>query len=217
MKYAIFESGGKQYKAVEGDLVIVDRLAVEPGSELKLDKILLFVDGDTIVVGTPTVDGISVLATVKGHIKGPKLTVFKYRPKKRIRVKTGHRQTYTHLLIDQVGDQKSAKPAAAEKSVKNEKVEKTVKTGQKAVAKTSKKDEASTPAKKSSTTKKTSTPLKKASAPAKKTSTTTKKATTTKKKTTTTKKATTTKKTATTKKTSTPTKKTTTKKSSKPE
>ncbi|MFN2215538.1 MAG: 50S ribosomal protein L21, partial [Anaerolineales bacterium] len=107
MKYAIFESGGKQYKAVEGELVVVDRLAANPGSELKLDKILLMVEDDSITVGTPTIDGKSVLATVKGHIKGPKLTVFKYRPKKRIRVKTGHRQTYTHLMIEQVGDKKS--------------------------------------------------------------------------------------------------------------
>ncbi|HKZ43887.1 MAG TPA: 50S ribosomal protein L21 [Anaerolineales bacterium] len=206
MKYAIFESGGKQYKAVEGDFVIVDRLAVEPGSELKLDKILLLVDGDTIVVGTPTVTGTSVLATVKGHVKGPKLTVFKYRPKKRIRVKTGHRQTYTHLLIDQVGDQKSIKSSAPEKIVKTEKIEKKVKSGEKAAPVTAKKEKTSTPVKKTETTKKTSvtkkttTPAKKTAAPAKKTSTS-KKTSSPEKKTSTTKKIST-----STKKSSTPVK-----------
>ena len=168
MKYAILESGGKQYKAVEGDLVIVDRLAVETGSELKLEKILLFVDGETIVVGTPTVDGISVLANVKGHIKGPKLTVFKYRPKKRIRVKTGHRQTYTHLIIEQVGDKKTVKAPVAQKPAKAEIVEKTVKTEKKVDSKTVKAEKPAAPAKKT-TAKKTSTAAKKTSTTAKKT------------------------------------------------
>ena len=192
MKYAIFESGGKQYKAVEGELVVVDRLAANPGSELKLDKILLMVEDDSITVGTPTIDGKSVLATVKGHIKGPKLTVFKYRPKKRIRVKTGHRQTYTHLMIEQVGDKKSVKEPVAEKVVVEKPVSKSSKEKASTTTKKSSTTEkkASTAAKKSSTTtKKSSTAAKKTATPAKKTSTTKKKSTSTKKTTTTTKKS----------------------------
>ena len=100
MKYAIIESGGKQYKAVEGSAIEVDLLTVEPGQSVALDAVLLVVDGDKIAVGTPTVKGAKVNATVEGDVKGPKLVVFKYSPKKRIRVKTGHRQQYTRLMIN---------------------------------------------------------------------------------------------------------------------
>jgi large subunit ribosomal protein L21 len=151
MKYAIIESGGKQYKVVEGERVDVDRLAVEPDTELKLEQVLLLVDGDKVEVGTPTVSGISVLAKVEQHVKGPKLIVFKYRPKKRIRVKTGHRQTYTRLLIEQVGNAKSDKDPVVEKPVK---VEKTVVAKKTAVEKTVKPEKA-TPAKKAATATKT--------------------------------------------------------------
>jgi large subunit ribosomal protein L21 len=102
MKYAIVESGGKQYKAIEGATIEVDILPVEDGQLLKLDQILLLVDGENIAVGTPTVAGASVRTTVVGEIKGPKIIVFKYRPKKRYRVKTGHRQRYTRLKIESI-------------------------------------------------------------------------------------------------------------------
>ncbi|MFH2039231.1 MAG: 50S ribosomal protein L21 [Chloroflexota bacterium] len=156
MKYAIIESGGKQYKVVEGERVDVDRLAVEPDTQLKLEQVLLLVDGEKVTVGTPTVNGTSVLAKVEQHVKGPKLIVFKYRPKKRIRVKTGHRQTYTRLFIEQVGDTKSIKPKVEEpvKVEKTEKVEKTVSAKKSAVEKTDK-SEKTTPAKKAAAVSKT--------------------------------------------------------------
>jgi large subunit ribosomal protein L21 len=102
MKYAILECGGKQYKAVEGTTIDVDRMTVEAGQEIDLDAVLLVVDGDTVSVGTPSVKGARIKATVKEEFKGPKLIVFKYRPKKRIRVKTGHREKYTRLLINSI-------------------------------------------------------------------------------------------------------------------
>ncbi|MEJ5313777.1 MULTISPECIES: 50S ribosomal protein L21 [Anaerolinea] len=102
MKYAIVESGGKQYKAVEGDTIEVDLLKVEPGQSVKLDRVLLLVDGEQVSVGAPVVKGAAVNATVVEHFKGPKLINFHYRPKKRIRVKTGHRQTYTRLLVNSI-------------------------------------------------------------------------------------------------------------------
>ncbi|HML40693.1 MAG TPA: 50S ribosomal protein L21 [Bellilinea sp.] len=102
MKYAIVESGGKQYKAVEGLSIEVDLLQVQAGDEITLDAVMLYVDGDTIKVGTPVVKGASVKVKVEGHVKGPKVIVFKYRPKKRIRVKTGHRQQYTRLKIESI-------------------------------------------------------------------------------------------------------------------
>jgi len=102
MKYAIIESGGKQYTAVEGSSIVVDRLAFEAGQDVSLEAVLLVVDGEKVSVGTPVVNGARVKATVEGNEKGPKLIIFRYRPKKRIRVKTGHRQQYTRLKIDAI-------------------------------------------------------------------------------------------------------------------
>lgn len=103
MRFAIVESGGKQYRAVEGGTIDVDRLPVEAGAQIDLDRILLVADEEDVVVGTPTVSGFQVKATVVDHVKGPKVVAFKYSPKKRIRVKTGHRQQYTRLLVNFIG------------------------------------------------------------------------------------------------------------------
>lgn len=114
MRYAIVESGGKQYKAVEGEPIEVDRLPVETGETVNLSRVLMLVDGDTSLVGTPTVSDVQVSATVMEHFKGPKVVIFKYSPKKRIRVKSGHRQQYTRLMVDAIGKAgESRKPAKA--------------------------------------------------------------------------------------------------------
>ena len=102
MKYAIIESGGKQYKAVEGSMIEVDRLPGEVGEAVELDQVLLLVDGEEVKVGTPTLVGARVSGKVAAQFKGPKVVIFKYRPKKRYRVKTGHRQQYTRLQIDSI-------------------------------------------------------------------------------------------------------------------
>ncbi len=102
MRYAIIESGGKQYKAVEGQAIEVDRLADKEGAQVDL-MTLLMADGDEVMVGTPTVSGIQVKATVVDHFRGEKLFRFKYSPKKRIRVRGGHRQQYTRLMVDFIG------------------------------------------------------------------------------------------------------------------
>ncbi len=101
MEYAIVESGGKQYKAVVGETIDVDRLSNETGDEVEL-KVLLSVAKDKVSVGAPYVDGARVRARVADHIKGDKILVFKYRPKKRIRRRRGHRQQYTRLLIEEI-------------------------------------------------------------------------------------------------------------------
>ena len=103
MKYAIVESGGKQYRAVEGATLEVDRLPVAAGENVKLEQTLLLVDGENITVGTPLVKDSPVWTKVIEHFKGEKVTIFNYSPKKRIRVKTGHRQNYTRLLVEQIG------------------------------------------------------------------------------------------------------------------
>src|SRR5512137_2285822 len=122
MKYAIIESGGKQYKAVEGGLIDVDRLPVEAGTNVKLEQILLLTDGGNVTVGTPTIKGEKVWAKALAHVKGPKVETFNYRPKKRIRVKIGHRQNYTRLLIQQIGGSElvAKEEPEAEKPAKEE-------------------------------------------------------------------------------------------------
>ena len=123
MKYAIVESGGKQYRAVEGGTLEVDRLPVEAGENVKLEQTLLLADGESITVGTPLVMDTPIWTKVIEHFKGEKVTIFNYSPKKRIRVKTGHRQNYTRLLVEQIGGSELVKrePAKpAEKLVKAE-------------------------------------------------------------------------------------------------
>ncbi len=102
MKYAIVECGGKQYKTVEGGTIEVDRLEMEIGTAISLDSVLLLVEGEAIHVGAPTVKSAKVSAKVVDQFKGPKIDVFHYRPKKRIRTKTGHRQQYTRLMIEKI-------------------------------------------------------------------------------------------------------------------
>ncbi len=102
MKYAIVEDGGKQYKAVEGSTIDVDHFASEIGEQLDLERVLLISDDGGVTVGTPLVQGAKIQATVVEQIKGDKIVVFKYKPKKRYRVKSGHRQKYTRLKIDSI-------------------------------------------------------------------------------------------------------------------
>ncbi len=164
MRIAIVESGGKQYRAVEGSTIDVDRLAYEVGKKFDFERVLLMADGDVVMVGTPTVGEITVSATVVDHVKGPKVTSFKYRPKKRIRVKGGHRHFYTRLMIDFIGKAGEERKVEAKKEVaaavevetaqaaEEPKVEKQKKASTKtAVTKSA----APKPASKSSTTKKT--------------------------------------------------------------
>ena len=123
MRYAIIESGGKQYRAVEGQTIEVDRLSDEAGAQIDL-LALLMADGDDFMVGTPTVGGIQVRATVLNHTLGEKVVRFKYSPKKRIRVRGGHRQQYTQLSIDFIGrpgEERNAEPV--EESRKEPEVE----------------------------------------------------------------------------------------------
>ncbi|MBN2149234.1 MAG: 50S ribosomal protein L21 [Anaerolineales bacterium] len=105
MKYAIVEDGGKQFRAVEGETIDVDRYLAEIGEEIDLEHVLLVRDGDDVKVGSPFVEGARVSATIVSQVKGPKIIVFKYKPKKRYRVKSGHRQQYTRLRIDSIAQE----------------------------------------------------------------------------------------------------------------
>lgn len=102
MKYAIIEDGGKQYKVIEGKTIDVDRFPAEVGEQVDLENVLLYVDGDDVKIGAPLLEGVKVQAVVVDQVKGPKIVVFKYKPKQRYRVKSGHRQKYTRLQIDTI-------------------------------------------------------------------------------------------------------------------
>ena len=109
MKYAIVEDGGKQYKVVEGETIEVDRFQADIGEQVDLDRVLLISDGDQTSIGTPYLDGVKISATVEDQIKGPKIVVFKYKPRVRYRVKTGHRQKYTRLRIGEIKEKSGGK------------------------------------------------------------------------------------------------------------
>jgi large subunit ribosomal protein L21 len=87
---------------VPGQSIEVERLDEEKGDTIELDKVLLVANGDKVKIGRPWVEGAKVIATVLDHGKGDKVTVFKYKPKVRYRKKTGHRQPYTKLAIEEI-------------------------------------------------------------------------------------------------------------------
>lgn len=99
--YAIIETGGKQYKVSEGDVVYIEKLAVAEGDAVKFDKVLA-IGGENAVIGTPVVDGASVDAKVLAQGKGKKIIVFKYKPKKGSKSKQGHRQPFTKVQIEKI-------------------------------------------------------------------------------------------------------------------
>jgi large subunit ribosomal protein L21 len=102
MKFVILEQGGKQYRAAEGETIEVDRLPNEVGETITLKDVLLSVDDGDVKIGTPVIKKTKVRAKVLDHFKGRKILVFKYRAKQRYRVKSGHRQQYTRLLVESI-------------------------------------------------------------------------------------------------------------------
>jgi large subunit ribosomal protein L21 len=121
--YAVVTTGGKQYRVEAGTELTIERLAADAGSSVTFDRILFVGDGDTVTVGTPTVDGATVSATVLGEELGPKLRIFKFKQKVKYRRTTGHRQHFTRVRIDEISaagktekaktPEKAEKPAAA--------------------------------------------------------------------------------------------------------
>jgi large subunit ribosomal protein L21 len=100
--YALIESGGRQYRAQVGATLRVERLPQAVGEQIAIERVLLVADGSHVTVGTPTVPGARVLATVVAQARGPKIRIFKYKPKKRYRRRGGHRQWYTTLRVDEI-------------------------------------------------------------------------------------------------------------------
>ena len=98
--YVIIRLGGRQYRAVPGEFIDVERLPNETGAEITINDVLLVADGDDLAIGQPTVEGASVSATVEEQFRGEKLIVFKYRQRTTYRRKKGHRQYHTRLRIN---------------------------------------------------------------------------------------------------------------------
>jgi large subunit ribosomal protein L21 len=119
MRYAIVASGGKQYVAREGETLEVDRLGQPAGESVEFSEVLLAADGEQVLVGSPLVAGARVQGTVEGEVRGEKIVVFRYQPKKRRRRRLGHRQTYSRVkieMIDLPGIARAASPRAEKKT-----------------------------------------------------------------------------------------------------
>ena len=100
--YAVVKTGGKQYRVAAGDILEVEKLEGNIGESVDLSEVLLVADGDSVQIGQPTIEGASVTARITGQHRGAKVQVLRYRAKKRIRVRRGHRQYLTRLEIQSV-------------------------------------------------------------------------------------------------------------------
>lgn len=118
--YAVLSSGGKQYRVEAGTTLMLERFdggPGEPGAQVTFDRVLLIGDGEDVTIGTPTVVGASISATVLGEALGPKLVIFKFKQKVKYRRRTGHRQHMTRVRIDTInptGARRAAPKAKAE-------------------------------------------------------------------------------------------------------
>jgi len=100
--YAIFETGNKQYKVKEGDVITVEKLGLEAGTSHTFENVLAVSSGDELTIGTPLVSGAKVEAAVVEEGKHKKVIIFKYKPKKGSTKKKGHRQPFTKLKIEKI-------------------------------------------------------------------------------------------------------------------
>ena len=101
--YAVIKSGGKQYRVAAGDKIKVESMQGDVGEQVRLTDVLTVGDGDQVRLGTPFLSGAAVLATVLGHGRHDKVTIFKMRRRKHFQKHAGHRQNYTELRIDSIG------------------------------------------------------------------------------------------------------------------
>lgn len=101
--FAIFKSGGKQYEARPGNIIRLEKIPGEVGENVVLNEVLFFSDGDTMRVGQPIVDGVAVQAKIVEHGRLPKIVIFKHKRRKDYRKKTGHRQSFTAVRVENIG------------------------------------------------------------------------------------------------------------------
>lgn len=97
--FAVIESGGKQHRVAEGEVVRLERLAQEPGESVVFDRVLMIAEGDDVSIGSPLVEGGRVEAQVIGHPRGKKISIIKFKRRKNYLRRKGHRQPYTDVRI----------------------------------------------------------------------------------------------------------------------
>jgi large subunit ribosomal protein L21 len=97
--YAVFTTGGRQFRAVPGEVIRVEKLEAEPGSSLDIDRVLMIGDGENVTIGTPTIKGAKVSVKVRAHGRDDKVRIIKFRRRKHHRKEMGHRQHYTEIEI----------------------------------------------------------------------------------------------------------------------
>jgi large subunit ribosomal protein L21 len=100
--YAVIETGGKQYRVLEGDTIFIEKLGVEEGADITFDKVIALGKDEGLVTGAPYIDGAKVTAKVIKNGKNKKIMVFKYKAKKNYRNRKGHRQAYTKVMIEKI-------------------------------------------------------------------------------------------------------------------
>lgn len=100
--YAVVETGGKQYRVAPGGVIAVELLPGSVGEVVELSRVLLVGEGEEVRVGSPVVPGARVRATILGQVRGSKVTVFKFRRRRKYRRKTGHRQRLTRLRVEEI-------------------------------------------------------------------------------------------------------------------
>jgi large subunit ribosomal protein L21 len=100
--YAIIETGGKQYKVQEGDVIFIEKLDAQEGETVTFDQVLAVGSGEGLKTGDPLVSGATVTGKVEKNGRGRKIVVFKYKPKKNYHRKQGHRQPYTKVVIEKI-------------------------------------------------------------------------------------------------------------------
>lgn len=120
--YAVIETGGKQYRVQEGDIITIEKIKAEVGEAVAFDKVLVLSDGNDVKVGTPYLDA-AVTGSVVEHGKGQKVIIFKYKAKKDYRKKQGHRQPYTMVKIESLTGAAPKKEEAPKAAAAEEKAE----------------------------------------------------------------------------------------------
>lgn len=120
MKYAVIQTGGKQYKVTEGSEYTVERLPQDVNGAITFSDVLLFIDGETVQIGSPYVDGVAVNAVIVAHPRGDKIRVAKFKAKARYRRTMGHRQELSTIKVESIGNGKPAKAAAKPVAEKTE-------------------------------------------------------------------------------------------------
>lgn len=118
--YAVVQIGGHQYRVAEGDLIYVDRQSEESGNSFSIDEVLMLNDEGSVTVGTPTVEGASIKATLVEHVKADKVIVFKKKRRKGYKKKRGHRQPMSQIKIESISSNGAKKTESKKEETKKD-------------------------------------------------------------------------------------------------